>query len=512
MDIVDARERLPLNLEVERLAIEHHDRDRLLRTLARLVTDYMELGEVAAADARVAAFETQVRELRASWYAWRIPLFKSMRAMFDGRFAESERFVCEAERLAATSGDPQATRCVVMHREGLLRAAERHEEMVAHDAADRRVRAELSHGAGQQTLASLLVHARREDAERARFYLDLLGPELALPADNLFIFAYLVEGTALAGTDAQVASLYDRLRPFADRDVMMGLSLLSWEGPVSRMLGILAARLGRREVMIGHFEAALARVRALGTRPWQARCEYELARGLLVAGGPADRERARALLTSARETAEALEMPGLVQLCARRLEGTPAAPATPPPASESGAGIPFTLVVEGEYWAITHGGATFRLKDSLGLAYLARLVAEPGREVHVLDLVGGRRGGEAEAVDVGDAGELLDAEAREEYRGRLQDLRETLAEAESFGDEGRAARAREEIEFLAAELGRAVGLGGRARRAGTAAERARIAVQRRIKNALGRIEEHSPALATYLARAVKTGNFCVFRP
>jgi hypothetical protein len=131
--------------------------------------------------------------------------------------------------------------------------------------------------------------------------------------------------------------------------------------------------------------------------------------------------------------------------------------------------------------------------------------------VHVLDLVNGQAGGGAEPVDVGDAGELLDDEARDSYRARLEDLREVVAEAESFGDAARAARAREEIEFLGAELGRAVGLGGRARRAGSPAERARIAVQRRIKNALGRIAEASPALAESLSRSVKTGNFCVFR-
>jgi hypothetical protein len=56
-----------------------------------------------------------------------------------------------------------------------------------------------------------------------------------------------------------------------------------------------------------------------------------------------------------------------------------------------------------------------------------------------------------------------------------------------------------------------VGLGGRARRAGSAAERARSAVQRRIKNALDRIHEASPSLAALLAKQVKTGNFCSYR-
>jgi hypothetical protein len=191
--------------------------------------------------------------------------------------------------------------------------------------------------------------------------------------------------------------------------------------------------------------------------------------------------------------------------------GAPLA-AAPTPAALGG--LPFELVNEGEVWAFRHREINFRLKDSLGLRYLGRLLAEPDREVHVLELVaaGGAAADASEVADGGDAGELLDDEARASYRQRLDDLRDQLSEAESFGDPGRAAKAREELEFLTAELGRAVGLGGRVRRAGSAAERARSAVQRRIKNALGRIEGHAPELAAYLGRTIKTGNFCAYRP
>ncbi len=219
-------------------------------------------------------------------------------------------------------------------------------------------------------------------------------------------------------------------------------------------------------------------------------------------------------------------MPGLVKFADTRLaklgsndsHDAPNAAAPAPGATTSGPASaapepPFSFALEGEYWTVRCAETTFRLKDSLGLQYLVRLFADPGREIHVLDLVGERAGaGANEAVDTGDAGELLDDEARRSYKDRLEDLRETLAEAESFGDGARAARARAEMEMLAAELGRAVGLGGRVRRAGGAAERARSAVQRRIKNALERIGEHAPALAGYLGRTVKTGNACVFRP
>ncbi|HEX2676936.1 MAG TPA: hypothetical protein VHM19_09860, partial [Polyangiales bacterium] len=163
-------------------------------------------------------------------------------------------------------------------------------------------------------------------------------------------------------------------------------------------------------------------------------------------------------------------------------------------------------------WSIEHQGATVRLRDSLGLQYLARLIAEPDRELHVLELSGGARGPDDSPIDRGDAGELLDDTAKQRYRARLATLREQEREAEADGDGEGAARAREEIDALASELSRAVGRGGRSRRAGAASERARSAVQRRIRNAVERARDASPALADYLESTVRTGTYCVYRP
>jgi non-specific serine/threonine protein kinase len=111
----------------------------------------------------------------------------------------------------------------------------------------------------------------------------------------------------------------------------------------------------------------------------------------------------------------------------------------------------------------------------------------------------------------GDAGPLLDAQAKAAYRGRLDDLRDELAEAERFADAPRARRAQEEIEAIAGQLAGAVGLGGRDRRAASDVERARINVQRRLKDAIDRIGAEDAALGRYLAAAVKTGIYCVYQ-
>src|SRR5271168_5095792 len=112
---------------------------------------------------------------------------------------------------------------------------------------------------------------------------------------------------------------------------------------------------------------------------------------------------------------------------------------------------------EGEYWTISYGGKSFRLKDSKGLGYLAHLLRHPAAEFHVLDLAGGIVGqcgddetrqsahglprGEEDLEkagihigSLGDAGEMLDEQAKVAYRRRLSELREELDEAKELGN------------------------------------------------------------------------------
>ena len=112
----------------------------------------------------------------------------------------------------------------------------------------------------------------------------------------------------------------------------------------------------------------------------------------------------------------------------------------------------------------------------------------------------------------GDAGVLLDAQARAAYKQRLVALQEELEEAHAHHDLGRVEHAQHEWDFLMAELARGVGLGGRARHAPSAAERARINVVKGIKAAVAKIAEHSPRLAHVLTVSITTGVFCSYTP
>lgn len=157
------------------------------------------------------------------------------------------------------------------------------------------------------------------------------------------------------------------------------------------------------------------------------------------------------------------------------------------------------------------------------MRYLASLLASPGREIHVLDMVAGlfgvdpntrgSSGFDSPVQAVGeDAGPVLDGPARQAYARRLVDLEEEIAEAEAFGDRGKAESGREEKDFLVSELAAAVGLGGRDRAAVSQSERARVNVTRAIRAASNKIATHSPALGDYLLVTIHTGTFCAYRP
>jgi hypothetical protein len=177
---------------------------------------------------------------------------------------------------------------------------------------------------------------------------------------------------------------------------------------------------------------------------------------------------------------------------------------------------------EGEYWTVCYEGAVVRLRDAKGLRHLARLLAQPGREFHVIDLeaADGRpaepspagAGELAVRPDLGDAGALLDATAKAAYQARLGQLEAELEEAERCNDPGRAVKARAERDFLVGELARAVGLGGRDRRAASHAERARLNATRAIRAAMANLTRANPALGQHLAATIRTGRYCSYTP
>ncbi len=292
-------------------------------------------------------------------------------------------------------------------------------------------------------------------------------------------------------------------------------------------LARLRALSGDCEEASDWFARARVVLDAQGARPLRAIADHDEALMYARRGAAGDRARAAHLLAAAVEQFRGLEMPGWIRR-AERLDGELGRAARAAPSRQTSPVAPAraAFVVEGELWRITQGEITFRLTHSRGLSFLAELLRVPGQDVSAVELVvrAGRHGRQEDArtaeqgsavtvrAGLGDAGELLDAQARSAYKERLGELREELDEAERFNDSGRIQRLREELELLTRELSRAVGLGGRARVAGSHAERARVNVTRAIAAALKKIAAQHPALGEHFARTIRTGTFCSYAP
>jgi TolB-like protein len=160
---------------------------------------------------------------------------------------------------------------------------------------------------------------------------------------------------------------------------------------------------------------------------------------------------------------------------------------------------------DGPLWTIAFDGLVVQLTEAKGFHDLVELLARPDARVHCLELAD--RSAEPRGADP-----ALDRRARRELAARARELQEEIDDAEARNDPGRAERGREELDRIVAALSDALGLGGRARPLGSAAERARTAVTWRIRNAIRKIAGAHPALGRHLENAVRTGTYCAYTP
>ena len=180
-------------------------------------------------------------------------------------------------------------------------------------------------------------------------------------------------------------------------------------------------------------------------------------------------------------------------------------------------GEPYTFRKQGEYWAIRYEGLQFNLPNLKGLRYIACLLAAPGRELGVLELVSRVEGQPPrtplQRVALPETGlrvkgpqeedDLLDDEARGKYRGRLAELtrKESLSASEL-----------EERRWLESELRAATGLGGRPRKVASDEEKARVNITNLVRLAIQKIDAQDPALAIFLGNTINTGLSCSYTP
>jgi hypothetical protein len=350
---------------------------------------------------------------------------------------------------------------------------------------------------------------RGDPVEARRHYAELPpGFRSSSPGPSM---RFLAEVAAHLGDPGRLSWLYDLFLPYKDRMLSWGRVSIASEGPATWLLGAMCGGMARYDEARDYFEDALRRSEQSGNRPYLALTALDYALMLHRAG--LEPARVAELSGLGRNLGSELGMHEMVTryeawLAPSAAVGVPAAvQATPnPPASPAATTHSLRLYRDGEVWAVETGDRTVRLKDARGIQILSLLVESPHREFHVLTLVNSALG------DASDASDALDDKAVTAYREHVHDLEAELAEAEEFGDLGRAERLRHDLELVRQELARGLGLGGRKRRTSGAAERARVNVQRRIRDAIRRIAQEDPAAGRHLDRSVRTGTFCAYEP
>lgn len=426
-----------------------------------------EAGDGVGAEEAFVDYARAAQVLGSSQARMNVALRRVTRAAIQGRFEEVDDALVELVEEGRRSGDPQTEHYAAYGRlypqvvRGELAAVERDLPLLVEAGR-------LWHNFPAATFvpAMALLALGRQDA--IRHLLDAPLPDRARDAWGYPHRLAMMGELAMALDDAAAArGAALELAAFADQYLWSGIGYPM--GPVALSRARLAAFLG-------------------------------------------DTASARALYAEARErAARAGDIPRAEE-ATRALAAWPEATVAPDPSLASAPShlAIGTLKREGNDFAFEFRARRTRVRASRGLEHIAALVARRGEWVPVLDLVGGGKAREV-AAD-GDLGPALDPEAKRQYRARMLELREALDEAEAWADAGRAERARAELEWLTAELSRAVGLGGRDRAQGAAAEKARVAVAKAIRRALDALLAQDEALGRHLENALKTGSLCCYDP
>ncbi len=511
MDSGPRADRIALSREHVKLAVALDESVDAWRGSMRLVFDHLEGNDVAAAADAIAAVTRHAERLVHPHYRWPAMALDAMMLVREGRFAEAAAAHAGACALARSARDPNAERSLAIQELCWLRLEGRRD---AERAAARALEGRFAGVASGEIVARLWQYCVSDPNAPEPFDVaDTVAASLAI--HDTCHLQFLVEIAERRRDRALARAITTAFTSRLGSNVRWGLFGVMVEGPVSHWLARAALVEGRGDDALAGFESALSEARASGARPYAAWIALDLGRELAGRASVTDRERGRMLVADALREAVNLEMPSLAAGARAWLAESPGSgreaheERAAPPSRHSPSPPRFRLERQGELWTVLHQSRQFHLADTKGLRILAALVAAPGRDWHVLDLMASEGGAPVAQPDVG---EMLDGRARADYRARIVALRGEIDEAERWNDGPRAERARLELEAITSELGRALGPRGRLRRQGSDAERARINVQRRVRDAIRRIGETDAALARHLERSVRTGSVCRYDP
>lgn len=438
--------------------------DLALAALAWKTGEALQVGDMAGFDVAASEHAALAGTALHRTAALNQIVWRGIRAIYDGRFADAEGVIGEIPRRFEP---PQ----VASYAAPAILAIRWHQGRIAEMEPLLRGLADALPGTSSGHVWLAWIHTEQGDLDAARARMERVvanGFDLLARSPFLHLETTLLGQVMAATGDADRADwIVEKLRPIArQRAVNAGLCDF---GPVARTLGLLAAARGDFDLAVAELSEAVAADVRIGSKPHRVHCEIDLVRVLRERGAPGDAVRADELAERARDAARALDMHGaLAKLDALR-------PAPTAPAATGGA-IEAELVREARgLWTLRSQGRVHHLGDVKGLAHLCELLRDSGQPRAAVDLVG-------------------DAPA---LRTDLAALREALEDAVELGDVERIESLRDALESRVA---------GRE----DVAERARVNVTRALKLAMRRIAEADARLGRDLEANLRTGAYCSY--
>lgn len=296
--------------EIYSLAEAVRDREMTLLGMVLRMVGMLERAELVEFDATLARFEELASHLRQPQSLWYSAMYRSMRALTDGRLDDAERHQAIFAATAARVNDANAfhslaAQAAVLHSErGTL------ESMV--DVVKEGVR-QYPEIRGFRAGLSWLYASIGKPREAAREFAILSTHDFAdIPQrfDWTTTVGYAAEACSILRDARQARVLYDLLVPHQGQMLIMGLGVGMF-GPADRLQGLLAEVFGRSDQAEWHLERGMELVDRAGMPYWSMRTRVELA-SILLRTRRGSRAKAQRLAHEAAELGESAELPGLL--------------------------------------------------------------------------------------------------------------------------------------------------------------------------------------------------------
>jgi DNA-binding SARP family transcriptional activator/tetratricopeptide (TPR) repeat protein len=315
--IAPAPERLAAATELGEIAADVGDQFLSLHSHMWRVRELLAQGDVDAVNDELERFETRdtgpVHPLEASWSL----NVGAMMALMAGDIEQAESLARRGMKAAEGYNDLAAT----FYGGLMVWTWWQREEVVALEPMFQEVIGQAIEGYPILLTVLALIHAEAGQPDRAMADLEALGQigwdVVAKDQTEGLSLALAAAACGVLGVRARDSAsvVYEQMRPYAGTAVVIRAPAAACVGPADHYLGLLAAATGDLALAEVHFEAAIRLATRMGSPPFEAASEVELARTLRRRGREAE-ERVAVLLRTAEETALRLGLTRLARMAA----------------------------------------------------------------------------------------------------------------------------------------------------------------------------------------------------